>query len=702
MAAYIALVLSESSVNVTNNTSVVTADLYYYGNGESFNGYPSGSEAPVGQITIDGTTYSAFNKTFTTSTSAQYLGSASKTVTHKSDGSYTVSASATFNTKVSLGTLSCSKSLTLTTIPRKSSISAVSASALGSASTITVSRQSSSFTHTITYKCGSATGIVCTKSSSTSVSWTPSTSLASQNTSGTSLTVTFTIETFNGSTSLGTNTWTSYSYYIPDNSTFKPTVSLSVDDVYTYRTTYGAYVQGKSALQIGVTAAGKNSASIKSYTTTIDGKTYATSSITTSVLTGTGTLTITTNVVDSRGFTNSTTWDIEVLPYSAPKITSSSVQRTNSGGTPSASGTHLTVTYAGEYSSLNSKNTISYTVKYKKTTETNYSSPATATNGKYTFAADTASSYDIVLTATDKLESVNKVLAGPSISKFLSMLGNRGLAIGKVAELLDTLDIGWLTRIRNHLSIGNKSSGTDGKTGTFIHKDGIIYIQRDDSQGYHPYIGFLHGDETTVAAQVRSNESTRYMEFLSAQGYSFGNKMIMPNNKFFFAKDAGGTERNLLGLNDSNNLLVGWDLYDKSLGNTAVYGNQVRVNTNNGFVVDGIPVMRIKLLWSNASHTSTFTSQDVYVDFTGYDMVMIMFKQRASHEVYKSLILPFGFNGKLDSVHGGGGAIYGVYRDCYIRTNSIGFGNAWYATSGQDTADNTFMVPYRFYGLKIN
>lgn len=72
-----------------------------------------------------------------------------------------------------------SQTVTLKTIPRTSSIS-MPATTMGSANNITITRASSSFTHTPTYSFGSATGTIATKTSSTSVSWTPPTSLATQ------------------------------------------------------------------------------------------------------------------------------------------------------------------------------------------------------------------------------------------------------------------------------------------------------------------------------------------------------------------------------------------------------------------------------------------------------------------------------------------------------------------------------------------
>ena len=153
--AKIALTVSESNVSTANNTSKVTAKLYYYGNGVSWSNYQE-----PGSITIDGTTYS-FTDTFTTSTSAQLLATKSKTVKHNSDGSKTITVKGMFNGTHSsaVGKLTTSKTVTLTTIARKSSVSMsrTSIPADGATTmTVTATKKSSSFTDTIVVKLGSS------------------------------------------------------------------------------------------------------------------------------------------------------------------------------------------------------------------------------------------------------------------------------------------------------------------------------------------------------------------------------------------------------------------------------------------------------------------------------------------------------------------------------------------------------------------
>ena len=68
-------------------------------------------------------------------------------------------------------------------------------------------------------------------------------------------------------------------------------------------------------------------------------------------------------------------------------------------------------------------------------------------NGLFVFAAETASSYNITLTATDAFGSVGKTATGASIFKAWSLFKKGiGLALGKFAELEGVLDIAFQTR----------------------------------------------------------------------------------------------------------------------------------------------------------------------------------------------------------------------------------------------------------------
>lgn len=443
---------SESSQSAANNTTTISWKLQLIA-GSS--GRIDSSVSKDWSVTVNGTNYSGTNKVAISNNSTITLASGTTTITHNSDGtkSFNYSFSQEFAINFSgsyIGTKSGSGSGTLDTIPRKSTLTA-SNGTLGTPQMLNINRASSAFTHTITYKCGSATGTVVTKTDATGVSWTPPLSLAQQNKTGTSVSVTLTITTYSGSTNIGSNTKT-ITCAIP--SSVKPSVSISVSDPTGHAGTYGAYLQGLSKINIVVTASGNQGSTIKSYSTTADGMTYTVASVTTGVIKNTGTLTIKTTVTDSRGRTATASTTISVTAYSKPKITSFSVIRSNADGSANSSGSYLAVKFNATVTALNNKNTSAFKIQYKKDTVSEYTTATlseyankySVTNGLYIFAAD-ASSYDVRLIVTDIFDSATKTGVGPSIKKLWSALSKGlGFAFGKIAELENVLDIGFKTR----------------------------------------------------------------------------------------------------------------------------------------------------------------------------------------------------------------------------------------------------------------
>ena len=235
----------------------------------------------------------------------------------------------------------------------------------------------------------------------------------------------------------------------------KPTVSFALSDASGHNDKFGAYIQGLSKFKVVITDSGSYGSTIKARKTTADGKTYTTASFTSGVVSSSGTLTVTVTVTDSRGRTATASKSVSVLSYSAPKITALTVKRCDASGNSSTSGAYLGITFSSAITSLNSKNTASYIVQYKKTSETSYTSATlsnyagqhSVVNGVFVFPAATGSSYNIILTASDALSSAAKTATGSSVKKLWSALSRGlGFAFGKVAELENVLDIGFTTK----------------------------------------------------------------------------------------------------------------------------------------------------------------------------------------------------------------------------------------------------------------
>lgn len=382
------------------------------------------------------------------------------TVSHNSDGTKSVSCKASFTSGVALGSASISATYTCETIPRKSTLT-VSSGTLGTSQKLTITEQASAFYHKLTYSCGGASGYILGSKdkpvSTLSTSWAPPLSLAQQNTTGKSVSITFTLYTYTSSSGslIGSNTYTK-SFTIP--SSVKPGVpSISLDDLNGYYSTYG-YVQNKSKVKVTTSASISNcqGATIKSYTIYLNGNKCSSSTF---VLSSSGTNTIKVVATDTRGATNSKSIEIDVAKYSKPTISFS----------PSKSGSTLTLSYEITYSSLGGKNNVTITSSSSPNLdETTIASKITQTSGKkddITIDPDTTYN-NLYLTVTDALGesgTSKKVTIFGSERVFNINKSGKGLAIGKISET-DGFECIWNSRFYGNVYLNKNDSYIYGKT----------------------------------------------------------------------------------------------------------------------------------------------------------------------------------------------------------------------------------------------
>jgi hypothetical protein len=329
---------------------------------------------------------------------------------------------------------------------------------LGVKQTLSVTTYIEGALHTIAYKCGSATGTVCSKSSKTSVAFTPPISLASQNTTGDTVSIVFTVTTHNadGSLDIGTST-TTITCAIPES--VVPTLSIVVSDPTGYADRYGYYVQKKSKISVSITASGVYGSTIGACKTEADGKAYTqnsgTEDVVTGVIIGSGVLSVVTTITDTRGRQAQASVDIDVAAYNSPGIPELSARRANADGSSSTSGKYIRVTFDAVITSLDGQNAANYTIQYKKTTDaayttvqlTEYAGQYDVTDGSFLFEADKGSGYNIILIASDDFDGTPRVTVGSPAQKLFSFLWRGlGIAFGKEAELEGVLDIGFMTK----------------------------------------------------------------------------------------------------------------------------------------------------------------------------------------------------------------------------------------------------------------
>lgn len=123
------------------------------------------------------------------------------------------------------------------------------------------------------------------------------------------------------------------------------------------------YIQGKSRLNITLTAKGKYSASISSYSASVGSDSYSGSSITTNAITKSGDIDVIGYAKDSRGFTGSASKKISVLAYSKPLVipvgndTAILCYRSDGNGVRTGNSTSVWIKAKRSYYSLSGKNT---------------------------------------------------------------------------------------------------------------------------------------------------------------------------------------------------------------------------------------------------------------------------------------------------------------------------------------------------------
>ena len=519
---------NRNSVDIANNKSNVTVKASLQSTGSSYS--ISSSATKNGTLTINGT---AYNFTFTAGLSGgQKKQIYSKTVDiyHNSDGtkSFSMACSATIGITFSSGkvnTVTTSGTGTLDSIPRTSSFT-LSTSSLDAGNTITIniSRASSSFTHKVFYSFGSHSATISTNAT-TSASYAIPISHLSAIPNATSGTATISVDTYNGSTYIGS---TSRNFTITAPSSVKPTISSITATIVASGadTSYG-YVKGKSKCKLVINGAtGSYGSTIKSYSINGGGFSSSAQTFTTEALTSSGDITFTANVTDSRGRkSDNKTVTINVLDYTNPNIVGYNVIRCNSDGTANEDGQYLKIWAQYTYSTLGNKNTITSKAEYKKTSVTTWTNAGAINSNSYIVTGNntiaTDASFDVKFTITDKFTSVSKTMVIPTSFVTLDIKkGGKGIAFGKTAETDNLFDVGIDTTVRGQINANafnfngfkNWDSGNFNDTGggaSIVNDNGnykALMILGNRSDGGNRKV--LIYDDATVHGSLNVNGTT--------------------------------------------------------------------------------------------------------------------------------------------------------------------------------------------------
>lgn len=443
---YLTFSWEEVSQSIEDNTTTISWTLK--GGGSSGYMYCGGFK-----VVIDGeTVYSKSTDYRVQVYNNTVIASGTKVIAHNADGTRTFTASAQAGIYTYAVNKSGSGSFVLDTIARASSFTVSNtAPDMGTEITFNITRASTAFKHKLTMTWDGKTSDVGS-GIDTSRRWTVPLSLANDLPDSASGSCVFTCITYNGETEIGRKTLNA-TLKVP--STAKPSCTMTLEDATGVEDTYESLVKGLSKLKVTVNPTLAYSSPIDSYSITANGVKYSGQTVTTGVLQTAGVSSVTVTVTDKRGRSGTASLDINVLDYAAPVVSAMAVHRCNKDGTANDRGDYVKVTFSAAVYSLSGKNSASYSLKYKKSSASTWTTVTQDVNGKsvasllnnfapedesFIISADGNSAYDISVTAMDRHGTATRNTSASTARTMMNFTGN-AIGFGKVAEKEDTIQI---------------------------------------------------------------------------------------------------------------------------------------------------------------------------------------------------------------------------------------------------------------------
>lgn len=531
MGVSISLSFTRNSQSIANNTTNVTIKAtlnWTYGTWNNNKMY--------GELVIDGTAYgftSNFNWNGASQSGSQELITKTVDVAHNDDGTKTLNYSAWFEYH-SKSFAEASGSQTLPQIARVSQPSCITwpehtqqVGSFGDTISIHTNRKASSLTHTLRYQFGSQSGTIATNVG-TGTTWTIPLSLMNLLPSSTSGSGTIYCDTYYGSTKVGTASC-GFTATVPASIT--PSCSMALEDITGVDEIYGSPVQGLSRIRVTVSATTAYSSPIAAYTVEANGVTYSGAEITTGFLQASGSSPVNVSVRDRRGRTASASYTMSVHAYTAPTVSKLNIKRCDEDGTENDKGEFIQATFSAAVSSMSSKNTAAYALRYKKSTEESYTTVNfttlvnryTVTDQTYLFAADPDYSYDIEVTATDRHSTATRATSGSTAFTLMDWKASgTGIAFGKVSGKDNTMEVALDMDVEGSVVLrGNRYSlstpGTAGTAGYILMARIAITAANADTP--ITFVFSRRQSETTMTVSVRFSNSTTTTSSLSSIRY---------------------------------------------------------------------------------------------------------------------------------------------------------------------------------------
>jgi len=521
------IIVTENSYSLANNTSNVTVKVQVWRTNQGYETYGTGTC----YVNIDGTTYSqsiSSSQKFTYNSYTQVF-SKSLTINHDANGSKALYVSS-YISHSRFDSTSQGFTVNLTNIPRSANIT-----------------NAPNFTDiqnpTITYSNSAGNSVSSLQACISLTGSTDDISYRDIPINGTSYTFNLTDAERNvlrqATTTSNTRTVYFYIKTVISGSTFytnkavtltivnaNPTFSVAYLD--TNSTTTGItgnnqqIIQNNSTLQINITnATALKYATLTSASINVNGVTTTQTLSSSSLTFNVGTIDVAQNldipvtITDSRGNTTTQTLTIEVLDWSLPTAIISLARESNF-----YTSTNLTVD--ANYSSLDSKNTITIQYQIKKTTDSTYGALTTIQDDVETqFNADNQYSWNVRVILTDKIGSTTynlflyKGIPLMFWDRLLSSIGINCFPSNQYSLALNGVDI--LNAIQGESLYSNTSGSAS-----------LIQLSNSAANYDKLYIEFIDNDGTVGSKEITSpNGKNVYLSITYPGSVSYKKDVIV-------------------------------------------------------------------------------------------------------------------------------------------------------------------------------
>lgn len=421
----------------------------------------------------------------------------------------------------------------------------------------TISSSSPSYKHKLTLSIAGKTLTLLDGVAEGTHSFTVPTSCAKNFPNASSASATLILETKDGNTSLGTNTYSNIVVKVDGASGVNPVATINSI------TTKDSYaISGSSQIEVSITGTAKEGASIKTYTLKVGSSSYTYTSAGTKTITasGSGAQAFSLEVIDSRGL-SSTSSSITryITNYVAPalKTRAQPLQRVDENGNANIQGRFYSFSYTGvDHCNIvnfstgsNIANSVSITITINGVTSQITSSPWRSTRE---YAVD--QSYTATVKVTDLRTTVTYTFDAPSASYLIHFLEQKNsVGIGCAAEALANGETGKITMgwpvytksnaevagnltvkgalsLSNALPVGSGGTGSTNPAGarTNLGIDGIVSTINTNIGNNTTKIG----TNTTNIGKVSDRVGTleRYAHIKHIETGTFGGTDVSPNS----------------------------------------------------------------------------------------------------------------------------------------------------------------------------